>query len=103
MKMATRRKKGVPARTAAELLAQVKDLIDVVPVEKLGAGLKKVGASRGLRGARLELHFSPSDDPYYNVYRYAFFGKVPESLDVETPGVAVSRGAKILKKEKQRG
>jgi hypothetical protein len=73
-------KKGtVPAKTPEELLQQVRDLAQKVPADKLGAALKKVAAARGLSAAQLHLTFDATkDDPYYNVYRYAFFGLVPE-------------------------
>jgi hypothetical protein len=52
-----------------------------VPLKELGANLRNVAEKRGIVGASLDLHFSPSGGPdYYNVYRYAFFGMVPDNL-----------------------
>jgi len=59
----------------------VKILGKEVPISELRANLKKVAEDRELLGANLELHFRPDVErkkQYYNIYRYAFFGKVPE-------------------------
>lgn len=63
-----------------EIVELVKILDKEVPVSELRTNLTKVAESRGLVGANLELHFRASDEeePYYNVYKYAFFGMVPE-------------------------
>ena len=39
---------------------------------------QKVAKTRNLTGASLNLRMHAAGDPYYNVYCYAFFGKVPE-------------------------
>jgi hypothetical protein len=49
-----------------------------VPLNELRANLKEVAEKRGLAGATLELHFHDDKPLYYNVYRYAFFGMVPD-------------------------
>ena len=83
------------------LVQQVKQLANDVPLEKLRAGLKKVASARGLQAATLNLHFHSSDDPYYNVYRYAFFGKPPEIADIVEERVANAKSREIFRASRE--
>jgi hypothetical protein len=56
----------------------VKIMDKEVPLNELRANLKEVAKKRGLVGATLEMHFADDKPLYYNVYRYAFFGMVPD-------------------------
>jgi hypothetical protein len=76
--MAKRKAAAAEAAKPMNLVDEVRDLAQKVPLEKLGAALEKVARARKITGASIDLHFRPADDPYGNVYRYAFFGKVPE-------------------------
>lgn len=98
--MATTKQKLAHPKEPNELLEHVKQLAGQVPIEKLGAALKSVAKARGMTGARLELQFQRMDDPYYNVYRYAFFGKVPEYEG--DPGLAAAAGKRIFPAKKAR-
>lgn len=72
----TKSKKGSSPEDIREFL---KSFDKEVPVSKLRANLRKVAESRGLIGANLEFHFRSGDEAlYYNIYRYAFCGMVPE-------------------------
>jgi hypothetical protein len=67
--------------SSKEIMEFVKILDKKVPLSELRTNLRKVAESRGLVGANLELHFHAGDErrnEYYNVYKYAFFGMVPE-------------------------
>lgn len=80
----------------------MRDLAREVSLDGLKGGLKNVAKARNLVGARLDLQFGKGDDPYYNVYRYAFFGLVPEEL---TPVAVSAKGAlprKVKKTKKAR-
>jgi hypothetical protein len=89
-------KKSIAHVKPGQLLDHVKQLASEVPLEKLTAGLKKVANARGLTGANLDLRFRQMDDPYYNVYRYAFFGKAPERGEEVEARMATGRGKRIF-------
>ncbi len=71
-----------------------------LPIEELRTNLARVARSRGLLASELRLHFRPNEAPYYNIYKYAFFGKIPE-VDID-PRARLVRGraakAKLFKK-----
>ena len=71
-------KEGVSSEEIAEF---VKILNGEEHLNELRTNLRGVAESRGLAGASLALHFRPDLDDvgYYNVYKYAFFGMVPEN------------------------
>lgn len=78
-----------------EITEFVKILDKKVPLSKLRANLRKVAENRGLVGANLELNFDPTMEigeppPYYNIYKYAFFGMVPERELKQKPKIISS-------------
>lgn len=68
-------KKAMQPEEIADVIRAIASEGDFV---KMRANLWRIAQTRGLVGASLNLHFGEDAADYYNVYRYAFFGLVPD-------------------------
>ncbi|MCU0286763.1 MAG: hypothetical protein MUF15_10215 [Acidobacteria bacterium] len=65
---------------------EIEEFLEILNRKEIGedmrVNLRRAAETRGLLGANLEFIFQRNQEtPYYNIYRYAFFGKVPEVLE----------------------
>lgn len=78
------KEKTKEARNAiSEEIEEFLEILDRKEVSnEMRTNLRRAAETRGLVGAHLEFTFQKDQEtPYYNIYRYAFFGKVPDVFE----------------------
>ncbi|HLP47935.1 MAG TPA: hypothetical protein VK469_18470 [Candidatus Kapabacteria bacterium] len=76
-------KKEAGRAVISEEIEEFLEILDRKQISnEMRVNLRRAAEARGLVGANLEFIFERNQEtPYYNIYRYAFFGRVPEGLE----------------------